>query len=191
GGGYDTNRIWYTDDNGSTWVNRTLGFPMQMYSVVWHPVQSDWAYVGTDLGIFATENDGQDWTISPQSTGHPSGIDSDGPAFTAVTELVWQGDGTDAHPYYLVAATHGRGIWRSTFPIRSKYYVDKNCDPCGFGSFTEPYATFRDAVEAAGSGAEIVFLSGGTYDEIPATIILEKRIKVTLHPSVTTPVLIE
>lgn len=191
GGGYNTNRVWYSSDNGSSWINRSLDFPMQMYCALWHPVQTDWAYVGTDLGVFATENAGQDWTISPLSTGHPSGNDSDGPAFTAVTELVWQGDGTDAHPYYLVAATHGRGIWRSTFPIRSKYYVDKNCDPCGHGSFTEPYATFREAVEAAGSGSEIIFLSGGTYDEIPATILIEKRIKVTLHPSLTTSVVIE
>jgi len=191
GGGYDGDVIWYSSDGGGTWTDRSLAFDIQTYCLTWHPQEAGWAYVGTDLGIFATEDFGENWSVTPLISNHPSGNGSDGPVFVAVNELVWQGNGTNTFPFYLVAATHGRGIWRTSFPIRAKYYVDKNCAPCGLGTFSRPYATFKEAIEAAGNGAEIVFLSAGTYNEVPSSLLLEKRIRVTLHSSVVSPVVIE
>lgn len=185
GGGFNNNRVWYTDDAGTTWANRSPNFDTRVYAVTWHPSNGNWVYIGTAFGTLASENDGLDWNITPLYNAN-----NEGPVFTAIIELVWQGDGSDAYPYHLVAGTYGRGAWRTAFPIRSKYYVDKNCAPCGLGSLDEPYATFKEALEAAGSGAEIVFLSGGTYNEIPAGILIEKRIRVTLD-DMSTPVVIE
>ena len=191
GAGYSDDVIWYSDDAGASWQNRSLPDSMQVYCAIWHPTVADWLYVGTDIGIFASEDAGQNWSITPLISGHPSGIGSDGPVFIAVVELVWQGDGSELYPYFLVAATHGRGIWRTTIPIRSKYYVDKDCDPCGTGSFAAPFEMFTEAVAAAGTGSEIVFLSGGTYDEVPPTLLVKKRLRVTIHSSVSGSVVLE
>ncbi len=75
--------------------------------------------------------------------------------------------------------------------IRHKLYVDKNCNPCGLGAFGEPYQKFAEAVAAAGNGSEIIFLSSGTHDEVTSSILMEKRIKVSLNAGVETPVVIE
>ena len=185
GSGFNSIAVWYTDDGGSTWTDRSPNFDTRVYCATWHPQVSNWVYIGTAFGILASEDDGVNWNITPLFSGN-----NDGPVFTAVTELVWQGDGSTAHPYHLVAATYGRGAWRTEFPIRSKYYVDKNCSPCGLGTFSQPYATFKEALEVAGNGTEIIFLSGGTYNEIPAEILIQRRIKISLAAS-STPVIIE
>lgn len=176
GGGNNQTNIYLSDDAGQNWTNISLSFDVVALSVVWHPVHDDWLYVGTNYGIFASENNGTSWSITPFFSN------GEGPVYTLVTELVWQGNGTVEFPYYLVAATHGRGAWRSNFPIYNKYYVDKNCSPCGLGSLDEPFATFEEALDAAGHGTEVVFLSGGAYNEAPPEIIAQRRIRITLDP---------
>jgi hypothetical protein len=76
-------------------------------------------------------------------------------------------------------------------PIFNKYYVDKNCAPCGLGSFTKPFATFKEALDVAGHGTEIVFLSGGDYNEIPPSVLAQRRIRVTLDPGAESSVIIK
>ncbi len=185
GGGYSQVSTYYTNDAGQSWSNRSLNFSMLVYSVVWHPENGNWVYIGTALGIFASEDDGQTWSVTPLFN------QSEGPIYTGVMRLVWQGDGTNAHPYYLVAGTHGRGVWRTKAPVRANLYVDKNCSPCGTGSFSRPYKTFKEAVAAAGSGSNIYFLSAGDYDEVPPEILMQKRIKVRLHSSVNSSIFIK
>lgn len=185
GGGSSTNNIFLTEDGGSTWTNISLSTPAATLSVIWHPLYDDWLYVGTTYGIFASEDGGSNWSITPFYDN------GEGPVYTTVTELVWQGDGSDQYPYYLVAATHGRGVWRSQYPIYNKYYVDKNCSPCGQGSFSAPFATFTEAVEVAGDGTEIIFLSGGNYDEITSSLPADRRIRITLDPGAGTPAVIK
>ncbi|RLD21428.1 MAG: hypothetical protein DRI69_04040 [Bacteroidetes bacterium] len=191
-GGYTQNSVYYTDNAGTTWENRSLDFDMLVHSVTWHPQSGNWVYIGTDQGIFASEDDGQEWSITPlisQNSGPYAS--SEGPIYTPVLELVWQGTGSSTYPYYLVAATHGRGAWRTKAPIRTTYYVDKDCDPCGTGSFSRPYSTFRAAVSAAGSGSKIIFLSGGVYDEVPNSILMKRRIRVLIDDGVTSSVIIK
>lgn len=184
GGGISSNRIFYTDDGGVSWSNRDLPVPNQLYAVTWHPGMDSWVYVGTMTGVYASEDNGDNWNITPFYKMN------EGPVFSNVLELVWQGDGSEDHPYYLVAATHGRGAWRTSAPIRDKYYVDKFCNPCGLGSFDRPYRTFREAVDAAGSGSEIVFLREGDYNEVPPDLLVDRRIKITLQPSVQDSVVV-
>ena len=175
GSGFTNIAVWYTGDGGSNWSDRSPNFDTRVYSVTWHPEVSDWVYIGTAYGVFASEDDGQTWNITPLFSGN-----NDGPVFTAITELVWQVNGSAEHPYHLVAATHGRGAWRTQFPIREKYYVDKNCNPCGQGTFAKPFVNFPEAVEVAGNGAEIIFLSGGTYNSASPTLLVDKRLDVRL-----------
>ena len=101
-----------------------------------------------------------------------------------MSELFWQGDGSTSTPFYLCAATHGRGIWRSNFPILSGVYVDKNHTGLENGTIARPYNTFQEALVAAGHGSEIIFKSSGDHEEIPASaaaVIADKRITITLE----------
>jgi len=73
------------------------GLPdIPVYSLAIHPQQSNWIYAGTELGVFASENAGQSWIVP-----------HDGPNNAQVRDLFWMG-------INLVAATHGRGVYRQT-----------------------------------------------------------------------------
>lgn len=181
-GGYNQTNLFYTSNGNATtpsWTNINLGIDLQINSVEWHPDNSNWIYVGTDFGVMASDDKGQNWNITPLNDAH------DGPVNTEVSELFWQPNST-----ILCAATHGRGIWCSN-EIRDKIYVDKNFVGTEDGTISNPFNTFKEALDAAGNGSEIIFLSGGTYNEIPAVIIETRRIKVTLDPGAGSPVIIE
>lgn len=179
-GGYNTNNLFYTSNGNSTsptWTNINTGIPIQINTVEWHPSNSNWIYVGTDFGILASEDKGQNWSITPLYSGTAG---HEGPVNTEVSELFWQPNTTR-----LCAATHGRGIWRSN-SIKDKIYVDKNhsCGPFGIfclGTFDFPYDNFKDALSAAGHGSEIIFLSDGIHEEVNNTpLVLKKRVKLTI-----------
>ena len=172
-GGYNQTNIYVSFDGGATWNDRSLDFDMHVETVTWHPTVSGWLYVGTDAGLLASNNSGGTWNADPINDEG-----NDGPVFTQVAELFWQGNGTDATPYYLCAATHGRGIWRTSHPVRRDIYVDKNCNPCGEGSFSSPYQTFTEAAAAAGSGSMITFKTGGTYNDVTSSILINQRIGI-------------
>ncbi len=82
-------------------------------------------------------------------------------------ELFWQG--TD----YLVAATHGRGMFRA-MPLYT-LYVDKNAAAGGNGTAIAPYRTILEATNAAGPGA-VISIQANTYDE--NILLLRKKTRL-------------
>ena len=80
----------------SSSVTTSLGLPSAtIRGLCRHPTRAGWLYVGTEVGIFASRDDGLTWSTS-----------NDGPANVSVDELVFmRGSNT------LLAATHGRGLW--------------------------------------------------------------------------------
>ena len=97
-GGFSADNVWRTTNGGTTWADTTgsgaTGLPdVPVRSLVIHPNNSNWLYVGTEIGIFASEDGGANWFV-PQ----------DGPANVSVDELFWMNT-------TLVAATHGRGLF--------------------------------------------------------------------------------
>lgn len=105
-GGFTGDNIWRTTDGGSTWTDVTgsgaTGLPnVPVRSLVIHPDHANWLYVGTEVGIFTSEDAGATWTVPHE-----------GPSNVSVDELFWI-DRT------LVAATHGRGLFMvDTDPLR-------------------------------------------------------------------------
>ena len=100
-GGFSPDNVWRTTNGGMTWTDITgsgmTGLPdIPVYSLAIHPQQSNWIYAGTELGVFASENAGQSWIVP-----------HDGPNNAQVRDLFWMG-------INLVAATHGRGVYRQT-----------------------------------------------------------------------------
>ncbi|MGH7819793.1 MAG: hypothetical protein ACREQ9_08470, partial [Candidatus Binatia bacterium] len=59
-----------------------------------HPRRTQLVYVGTEVGIFASENAGTTWSPT-----------NEGPTNCSVDDLFWMGE-------TLVCATHGRGMFR-------------------------------------------------------------------------------
>jgi photosystem II stability/assembly factor-like uncharacterized protein len=99
--GFHADNIWKTTDGGRSWVSiggsgRDYMLPaLPIYSVTAHPKHPQWLYVGTEVGLYSSQDGGQHWFL-PQ----------DGPANTRVTKLIWLGES-------LYAATYGRGIWQA------------------------------------------------------------------------------
>jgi hypothetical protein len=103
-GGYNSGNVWELTDAtqvckaAPTLANRHGNLPQApVRSIQRHPTNPSWLYVGTDVGVFATIDGGTTW-----------GATNDGPGSVAVDELFW------LDPTNLVAATHGRGMFRTT-----------------------------------------------------------------------------
>jgi len=118
-------------------------------------------YIGTDLGVFASEDKGLNWNVTSLY-----GI-NEGPANVEVDELFWQGS------EYLIAATHGRGMFRTR--ILSNVYVDINNNGFQDGTQQYPYHQIQDAINTAGIGSSII-INPGDYVQPPLTFY--KRGKV-------------
>jgi photosystem II stability/assembly factor-like uncharacterized protein len=93
-GGYRTGNVWRTIDDGSTWQNIGIGLPATpVRALAIHPHRPDWIYLGTEVGVFASEDGGATWSPT-----------NEGPANCACDELFWMGE-------TLVCVTHGRGMF--------------------------------------------------------------------------------
>jgi PKD repeat protein len=96
-GGYNSGNVWRTINGGASWINITANLPAApVNSIVIAPADTNTLYIGTDVGVFGTSDNGAHW-----STGN------DGPANVAVDELFWMGP-------KLIAVTHGRGMFSIT-----------------------------------------------------------------------------
>jgi photosystem II stability/assembly factor-like uncharacterized protein/subtilisin-like proprotein convertase family protein len=93
--GYTDNNLWRF--NGSSWADisgiSASGIPsVPIYAVLSHPTTPGWLYAGTDVGLYASENNGLNWQrVSPNTA----------PVF----DIFWQDNS-------LIVATHGRGMWK-------------------------------------------------------------------------------
>ncbi len=155
-GGYNNDNVWYTPDAGVNWENRSGTTPndlpaLQVNTVRYHPSNSNWIYIGTDLGVFATDDRGVNWSVVSNYD------DNEGPVNTEVAELFWQGN------EFLIAATHGRGMYRTAGPPY-KIYVDAGAIAGGDGSQANPFQTVYEATQVAGPGATIS-IESGIYNE--------------------------
>jgi hypothetical protein len=98
--------VWKTSDNGVTWQpidgSGTASLPdVPVHSIVVDPVDSQWLYVGTDVGVFLSTDGGSTWAI--ENTGFPNVV------------VEWLAINQEA-PQYLFAFTHGRSAWRVLLP---------------------------------------------------------------------------
>ena len=159
--------VWYTGTAGAFWYDATgsgdTGLPdITVHTATWHPTNASWIYVGTAVGLFASEDGGATWNRTPAYGDH------DGPCNTSIHDLFWAGD-------QLIAATHGRGMYRCR-PL-DNVYVDWDAGWPEDGSQLYPYDTVTEGVAALGNGTDL-HISAGDYDE--GTVIrIETRSRVT------------
>ena len=94
----DGEKVYMTSDGGSSWTNITINLPnAPVNSIVYHAGSDDGLYVGTDMGVFYTDNTLGNW--QPYGQGMPAVI---------VMELE-----INYATNKLRAATYGRGLWET------------------------------------------------------------------------------
>ncbi|MBV8799246.1 MAG: hypothetical protein JO208_05510 [Alphaproteobacteria bacterium] len=86
--------VWKTEDSGSSWVDIGGALPdAPVHKIAVHPQHAEFLYVGTEIGLFASDDAGGHWSPT-----------NEGPTNCPVYDLIW--DGTK-----LIAVTHGRGTF--------------------------------------------------------------------------------
>jgi hypothetical protein len=107
-GGFSADNLYRTTDGGvSDWKSivgsgstQLPAAPVRTLAI--HPNSSDWLYAGTEVGIFASSDGGSTWSSS-----------NEGPTNCSVDQLFWMDN--NGIPV-LVAATHGRGVFKIEIP---------------------------------------------------------------------------
>jgi hypothetical protein len=93
-GGYVRGNVWKTTDGGATWSNIGNALPdVPARALAVHPTKSNFVYLGTEVGLFASEDGGATWSPT-----------NEGPTNCSVNHMFWM-DRT------LVCVTHGRGMF--------------------------------------------------------------------------------
>lgn len=92
--GYNPGNVWRTQDGGTSWVDLSPSLPeVPVRTLAIHPRRPGFLYLGTEVGLFTSEDAGATWSPT-----------NEGPANTAVSELLWMDE-------VLTCATHGRGMF--------------------------------------------------------------------------------
>ena len=174
-GGYITDQVLLTNDAGGSWIVRSNNLPeIHVNTLIWHPENNSWLYAGTDLGILATEDNGQNWNVSPNFFNT-----SDGPGFVEVTHLQFTRAAT-LGGHRLVATTFGRGIWKTNTQVYTDVYVDED-DPniIKNGRMGTPFIDIHEA-ESVQAHGQTWHVDGGSYPT-SSTVILDKRLDEIKH----------
>jgi photosystem II stability/assembly factor-like uncharacterized protein len=102
--------VWRTPDAGANWTNISAGLSNAnpVNSVVIDPADTDRIFIGCDVGVFRSENQGGAWT--PWDQGLPN---------VAVIDLKIHGPAR-----LLRAATHGRSVWERPIDAATCAAVD-------------------------------------------------------------------
>lgn len=115
--------VFATLDGGTTWFSISGDLPQGIspicLTVDWRP-ETPVVYLGTTSGVYTCTDGGTHWTKT--SAGLPN---------VAVYSLALDRTGN-----YLVAATHGRGMWRATIPLSSPVRHRPD-DPAAYASSLE------------------------------------------------------
>lgn len=94
-GGYVAGNLWVTRDGGDSWTDLSQGLPpAPVRAVAVHPRRPGALYLGSEVGVWASDDAGATWSPTNQ-----------GPTNCSVDDLFWMGE-------VLVSATHGRGMFR-------------------------------------------------------------------------------
>ena len=98
--------VMYSDDGGANWSNKEGNLPdIPVFSILHNPYEEDEVIVGTELGVWKTDNftsASPNWTVAEE-----------GMSDVAVHDMVFRGP--SATNNRVVAATYGRGIYVGSF----------------------------------------------------------------------------
>jgi hypothetical protein len=97
--GFNTGNVQLTTDSGTSFTDLSAKLPLApVYAITRHPTAANWLYVGTEIGLYTSEDGGVTWSTT-----------SDGPGNVIIRDFAWVGTSTT-----LYVATYGRGMYRTT-----------------------------------------------------------------------------
>lgn len=140
--GFHTSHVWKTTDAGESWTDFTANLPDAPTNVIvvdsGASLSNGTVYVGTDVGVFASNTGSANWTeVGTSAT--PNGFLPD----VAVTSLaVFNSGGLKR----LRAATYGRGIWEWNLITTPDFQINVSNNPLTV--FAAQTATFTGTVAA-------------------------------------------
>lgn len=158
-GGFSANNLWKTKNGGSTFTSISGSGAMALPSVpiravAVNPNDTDNIFVGTEVGIFKSDDGGLTWSTS-----------NFGPSNVCTYDLQWMAGSSTK----LIAATHGRGTWLLNVAAGVRpdsLVVDK---PASVGGNTIQGTVTLN--EAASAGGQVVVLSSDQpISDLPATV---------------------
>lgn len=121
--GYDSNtpgtpgHVFLTTNRGASWTNRTGNLPdLPVNAGIVNPSNPNHLLIGTDLGVFETLNGGTTWTQQNTGLANVQVADLDRRAADGI----------------VLAATHGRGMFRSAGPLTSVQPAGGGASPSEF-----------------------------------------------------------
>jgi photosystem II stability/assembly factor-like uncharacterized protein len=108
---YGVVNIWYSNDGGTTWQNKEGDFPdIPVKAILQNPLNLEEVIIGTDLGVWKTNNFS---STSPSWTQSYNGMSN-----VPVLDLDLRDDNT------VFAATYGRGIFSGQFTAETASVED-------------------------------------------------------------------
>lgn len=110
--GFGAGHVFRTSNGGGSWQDISGALPdVPANSILWIPSRGE-LYVGTDLGVFTSSDQGVNW--APFVTGLPN---------VAIFDLVY-----NVASNTIVAGTHGRGAFAYTLPVSGVLRGDVSLD---------------------------------------------------------------
>ena len=114
-GGFGAGHVYLTPDGGTTWLNRSSGLPdVPFNAILIDPVRPNVIYAACDFGVYVSHNKGVNWFDFNDGFWET----------TMVMDLQITADNK------IVAATHGKGVFRSDL------FIPPITLPVTFTSFT-------------------------------------------------------
>jgi hypothetical protein len=170
-----TPKILHTTDGWQTWteLSRLPSEAGQVVVMVATPFDSAQIFVGTDVGVYWTQDGRATW--QPLQTGLPR---------VYCTGLRYLVDPTHNGNDKLVVSTFGRGLYERSIPAPGIVYVDQRfIDPnfLGDGTFEHPFWLLALGLSATPVGG-ILALHGDVYS---APMILNKPMTIHAYESTT------
>ena len=144
--------VFLTTNTGSTWMNVSGDLPdVPVNTIILDPLNANHILVGTDIGIFESADGGSLWLQQ-----------NSGLANVAVDGLVLRDD------RYLFAATHGRGMFKSSAPLEvtpsSALSIIVHQNPV-LTQYVDVYVAAQESLSAAPTIQ--VSINGGAPQSIP------------------------
>ena len=146
-----TTKIFRTTDAGATWEDITNNLPdIPVHTVVVQPGNSQTIFIGTDLGVFVSQDNGATWASMNASSQFTN---------TVVEALEFRTESNTT----LYAFTHGRGAWRLLVAGQlAQVYVNASHGGSNLGSSDNPYTDVQDGIDNVQTGG-VVNVAGGIY----------------------------
>lgn len=157
-GGFAADNLWRSGDAGATWqpitgtAPRALP-PAPVYGMAVHPDDGSVLYAATEVGVFASDDQGLHWSAS-----------NDGPANVVCEEITFM---HNAQPRRLVLATLGRGLWTATVTRPTAVAFGTAC-----AGHAAPPQLAVDPLAPARLGNAMTFLGSSLQPTQPAALLV-------------------